>query len=156
MLGSMENRERRQTRTSCSRRSMNQRSRRSMKMSLHNGPVHTPNLPTKIIPARFVDSNSSGFHPMDLRIPPLTIKILLESNPRISRILVRRLAVGQWSKPLQDPALAVLPYHDSIWGIVNVFKTKLFQGSLILSNFKVISAILSQPSLSQPGKFLIW
>ena len=30
---------------------------------------------------------------MDMRIPPLNIKILLESNPLESRILVRRLAV---------------------------------------------------------------
>ena len=30
---------------------------------------------------------------MDMRIPPLKIKILLESNPPKSRILVRRLAV---------------------------------------------------------------
>ena len=30
---------------------------------------------------------------MDMRIPPLKIKILLESNPLKSRILVRRLAV---------------------------------------------------------------
>ena len=31
---------------------------------------------------------------MDMRIPPLTRKILLESNPPKSRILVRRLSVG--------------------------------------------------------------
>ena len=31
---------------------------------------------------------------MDMRIPPLKSKILLESNPLKSRILVRRLAVG--------------------------------------------------------------
>ena len=30
---------------------------------------------------------------MDMRIPPLKIKILLGSNPLKSRILVRRLAV---------------------------------------------------------------
>ena len=37
----------------------------------------------------------SGEFPMDLRIPPLNIKIMLESNPLNSIILVRRLAV--WS-----------------------------------------------------------
>ena len=31
---------------------------------------------------------------MDMRIPPLKIKILLEPNPPRSRILVRRLAVS--------------------------------------------------------------
>ena len=31
---------------------------------------------------------------MDMRIPPLKIKILPESNPLKSRILIRRLAVG--------------------------------------------------------------
>ena len=31
---------------------------------------------------------------MDMRIPPLNIEIMLESNPLKSRILVRRLAVG--------------------------------------------------------------
>ena len=31
--------------------------------------------------------------PMDMRIPPLKLKILLESSPLRSRILVRRLAV---------------------------------------------------------------
>ena len=32
---------------------------------------------------------------MGLGVPPLRIKIMLESNPPKSRILVRRLAVGQ-------------------------------------------------------------
>ena len=32
---------------------------------------------------------------MDMRIPPLKLKILLESNPLKSRILVERLAVLQ-------------------------------------------------------------
>ena len=32
---------------------------------------------------------------MDMRIPPLKIKIMLESNPLKSRILVRRLAVSK-------------------------------------------------------------
>ena len=31
---------------------------------------------------------------MDMRIPPLKIEILLESNPLKSRILVRRLAIA--------------------------------------------------------------
>ena len=32
---------------------------------------------------------------MDMRIPPLSIKITFESNPLKSRILVRRLAVSR-------------------------------------------------------------
>ena len=42
---------------------------------------------------RFLDSKISGEFPVVMRIPPLRIKILLESNPPKSRILVRRLAV---------------------------------------------------------------
>ena len=46
------------------------------------------NLPTKNIP-----TNICGKSPMDMIIPPLNAKILLESSPQESRILVRRLAV---------------------------------------------------------------
>ena len=42
---------------------------------------------------RFVGSKFPGNSPMDMRIPPLKLKILLESNPLKSRILVRRFAV---------------------------------------------------------------
>ena len=60
-----------------------------------------PNRPTEARPIsllrlsllRFLDSKLSGRFPMDMRIPPLETKILLESNPRKPRILVRRLAV---------------------------------------------------------------
>ena len=57
----------------------------------------TPNLPasTKIIPTKIARLKISGKFPVDMIIPPLTIKILLESNPRQSTILVRRLAVGR-------------------------------------------------------------
>ena len=54
---------------------------------------HSPNLPTKIMPTKIAWLKYSGKFPMDIRIPPLKIKILLESNPLKSRILVRRLAV---------------------------------------------------------------
>ena len=53
-----------------------------------------PNLPTKIIPAKIRFLKLSGKFPMDMRIPPLDIEMLLESNPLKSRILVRRLAVA--------------------------------------------------------------
>ena len=53
----------------------------------------TPNLPTKIVPAKICRLRNYGEFPMDMRIPPLNIKIMLESNHLKSRILVRRLAV---------------------------------------------------------------
>ena len=54
----------------------------------------TPNLPTKIIPAMIAWVRISGKLPMDMRIPPLESKIMLESILLKSRILVRRSAVG--------------------------------------------------------------
>ena len=48
----------------------------------------TPNLPTKIIPTKIRRLEVSGKFHMDVRTPPLRIKILLESNPQKSRILV--------------------------------------------------------------------
>ena len=46
---------------------------------------------------------------MDIRIPPLKTKIMLESNPLKSRILVRRLAVVQdgaiWCRIVQCGAV---------------------------------------------------
>ena len=53
----------------------------------------TPNLPTEIIPTKIRRLELSGRFPVDMRVPPLEIKIQLESNPLKSRILVRRLAV---------------------------------------------------------------
>ena len=57
----------------------------------------TPNLPTKIIPTKIMPTkirwlNISRKFPMGLGIPPLEVKILPESNPLKSRILVRRWA----------------------------------------------------------------
>ena len=40
-----------------------------------------PNLPTKITPAKTARLKPSGRFPIDLRIPPLNIKIMLESSP---------------------------------------------------------------------------
>ena len=72
---------------------------------------HTPNLPSKIAWLKL-----SGPFPMDMRIPPFRTKILLESSPLRSRILVRRLAVRhiqvpasgqepvQHERPLRQPA----------------------------------------------------
>ena len=52
-----------------------------------------PSLPTKLIPIKIAQLKLSRKLPMDMRIPPLKGKILLESNPLKSRTLVRRLAV---------------------------------------------------------------
>ena len=55
-----------------------------------------PNLPTKIIPTKIAWLKNSSKFPMDMGIPPLTSKILLESNPLKSGVLVLRLAVPRW------------------------------------------------------------
>ena len=52
--------------------------------------IPTKSIPTKSIPAKIC---WSGEFPMGLGGLPLEIKILLESNPLKSRILVRRLAI---------------------------------------------------------------
>ena len=52
------------------------------------------NLPTKIIPTKIARLRLSWKSPMDMRIPPVIIKIMLESNPLKSIMLVRILAVS--------------------------------------------------------------
>ena len=79
-----------------------------------------PNLPTKIIPAKIYWLELSREFPMGLEISPLNIKIMFESNPLKSRIVVRRLAVhtassqkfnlGKWAQPLED-----LNFHMTCW-----------------------------------------
>ena len=54
----------------------------------------TPNLPTKIVPTNIARLKLSGKSPMDVRIPPLQIKIMLESDPPKSTMLVGRLGVS--------------------------------------------------------------
>ena len=67
-------------------------------------PLPAPNLPE--IPAKTCLLKASGKFHMDMKIPTLNIKILLESNPLKSRILVRRLAVSPKlsasGSPLED------------------------------------------------------
>ena len=53
----------------------------------------TLNLPTKNLPTKIAWLKLSRHFPMDMRIPPLNIKILLESNPLKPGILIRRLAI---------------------------------------------------------------
>ena len=51
------------------------------------------NLPTNIIPTKIAWLRFSGKSPMGLGIPPLKFKIMLESNPLKSIMLVRKSAV---------------------------------------------------------------
>ena len=53
---------------------------RSVRVALGRS-LHMPNLPTKIIPAKICRLKISGRFPMDMRIQPLNIKTMLESNP---------------------------------------------------------------------------
>ena len=64
----------------------------------------TANLRTKILPTKIRWLKTSGKFPMDLRIQFLKFRILLESNPWKSRILVRRLAAvcGRCEKVLPE------------------------------------------------------
>ena len=52
-----------------------------------------PNLPTNIAPYQDCLTQLSGKSPMGLRIPPLRIKIMLESKPLKSTMLVGGLGV---------------------------------------------------------------
>ena len=54
----------------------------------------TPSLPTEITPARIPCFKTSWKSPTDMRIPTLKFKMMFESNPLKSGILVRRLAVA--------------------------------------------------------------
>ena len=67
-----------------------------------------PNLPTNIIPTKIAWLKLCRQFPMDMRIPPFKIKILLESNPPKSRILVpvRRLAACPCGRNDRHPAPA--------------------------------------------------
>ena len=53
----------------------------------------TPSLPTNISPTKLAWLKLSGKFPMGLEIPPLNVKIVLESNPLKSIMLVGRLGV---------------------------------------------------------------
>ena len=53
----------------------------------------TPNLPHKVIPTKICRLRFSRKIPKYMRIPPLNVKIMIESSPLKSRILIRRLAV---------------------------------------------------------------
>ena len=67
--------------------------RRTRRKRKGAGLATAPDLPTKIIPAKIRRLKHLGNFPIDLGISPLEFKIVLESNPLKSRILVWRLAV---------------------------------------------------------------
>ena len=50
------------------------------------GRCRTPSLPTEIIPAKICWLKLSGKSPMDMKIPPLTIKIMPESTKRATSL----------------------------------------------------------------------
>ena len=60
----------------------------------------TPNLPTKSLPAKIRWLKSSGKFPTGLGIPPLKLKIMFESSPLKSRILVIT-EIGRKSQELE-------------------------------------------------------
>ena len=62
-------------------------------ISLYKGYPFTPNLPTSITPTKIAWLKTSGKFPMGLGIPRLKTKIMLESSPPKSTMLVGKLAV---------------------------------------------------------------
>ena len=79
----------------------------SISLSMPSSPAtssSTPDPPTKIITTKTRWLKLSGKFPMDVGIPPLMIKIVLQSNPLKYIIFVRRLAV-----PRSPPYPAVHP-----------------------------------------------
>ena len=61
----------------------------------------TPSLPAKTVPTKIAWLKVSEQFPVDMRIPTLKIKTLLESNPLKSRISARRLAVEYYLQALR-------------------------------------------------------
>ena len=83
-------------------------------------PWPTPNLPTKIMPTKIRWRDISGKLHMGLRIRPLDIKMMLESTPLKSRIIVRRLAVRPYgchrpkgAVPAEKPKTATNKHHQN-------------------------------------------
>ena len=66
--------------------------------SLFCGKTTTPNFSTNIVPTNIAWVKLSGKSPTGLGIPPRKIKIMLESNPPNSTMLVGRLGVHPTSE----------------------------------------------------------
>ena len=58
----------------------------------------TPNPPTNIVPTNIARLKLSGKSPLDMRIPPLKIKITLESNSEIHNV---SRGIGRTPKPCE-------------------------------------------------------
>ena len=70
--------------------------------------VSTVNPQTKHVQTKNICLISSGEFPMDLGIPPLKIKNMLESNPLKSRFLVRGVTVIKHQTKQKTPRREVL------------------------------------------------
>ena len=84
----------------------------------------TPNLPTNIIPTNITWLKLSGKFPVGLGIPPVQIKIVLESNPLKSTMLLGRL--GVFRQPLKRLPRGVAftgPIWNYMWYLLcaNIF-----------------------------------
>ena len=85
-----------------------------------------PSLPSKIVPTKVRCLKLSGELPVGLRIPPLELKILLESSPLKSRIFVRRLAV-------RSETLVELKVLNSSWSSLSPCSRSISSISVIVS-----------------------
>ena len=79
----------------------------------------TPNLPTKIMPAKIPRLIISWKSPMDMNIPTLTFKILLESNSLKSRILFE-MHIRHILQALSYCLISTLNYTSAIFSKLSV------------------------------------
>ena len=78
-------------------------------------PRNTPDLPTNIVPTNIAWLKLSGKFPVDMRIPPLNIQIMLESNPPKPTMLVGRLGVDMFIESgSRNPGSSVSHWGDLI------------------------------------------
>ena len=111
---------------------------------------------------RLLDSKSSRELPMDMRIPPLIIEIMPESNPLKSRILARRLAVcpclctsGVRSHiDLSGSTITILLYSAILYSIYNMIYIIFYYISLysILLHYTLMFYIRSRASSPRPRR----
>ena len=78
----------------------------------------TPNLPTKIIPTKIRLLNISWRFPMDMRIPPLKIKILLENKPSEIQNLSTEIGRSQLAWPARRPIFLPCNIYNYYYMIV--------------------------------------
>ena len=107
---------------------------------------------------RFVDPTFPGNSPMDMRLPPLKIKIPLESNPPKSRILVRRLAHTHRGRRDESGPLRVLDrgfasqvVHNDMLLLLLLLKFLCFLLSITVTNTINYYCCSKYTSLGSPG-----